>query len=162
MAEPIREIVMQTVEARFAAIKADEGQTYSQTVVSVKRDIWDIGTNPPRPSIWILEARENKVQQNADIVGSSQNFVKVVVTYVADALENTGTIKNRMLADLTRAIGSEFTITDSYGTRDTVQVVEGDNLTSDGSEGGIVWVQVEYTLSYHHALGDQTRIAEED
>jgi len=162
VAEPIRELVMQKIETLLAAIKADEGDTYSQTVVSVSRDVYSVAKNPPRPSVWIFEVDEEKNTENADRVGSAQCRLPVVVTYVADEEGDvgTGTTKNRMLADLTRALGTDWDIVDAYGGIDRVQVNESSNSTSEGTESGMVWVQSLFTFTYRHTLGDQTRIYE--
>lgn len=162
MAEPIRELVMVKVESLLAAIKVDDGATYSQTVRSVERDIYSVAQNPPRPSVWVFEGDENKNSQNSERVGAVTCRLPVIVTYVADQERdtNTATTKNRMLADITRALGTDWDIVDAYGTIDRVQVDEVSNTSSDGAESGMVWVQTLFNLMYHHAVGDQTRINE--
>lgn len=157
MAESIREKLIVAVMARFEAMRIAEGFTVD-LVLPVERDNYDMGENPPRPSVWLFEGDEDKDSRNPDIVGAVKCMLRVLVTFVADA-GNVAipTMKTRMLADLSKAMGTMIDVEDANGVTQTVEVSEGATTTSDGATNtGLVFVQTYFELWYHHGVGDQT------
>lgn len=155
MPEAIRETLIVGARARFEAMRVASG--YSQNVLGVERDNYDMGENPPRPSVWMFEGDEEKDPVNPDMVGAVKCTLPVLVTYVADAAGGVvPTIQTRMLADLTKAMGVDIDVVDAAGAGQTVEVREIGTGTEYTKDNGLVWAQTLFHLIYHHAVGDQT------
>ena len=150
----IREKIFLELVSRFEAISKP---TYSQNVLDVRRDSWDIAENPARPLVAVVDLAE-QVQIDGDIIGMYRCALQFSVIMVIDEVADPGPAQTAMLADIQLAVsGTLFDITDADGDVQTIELSEVTNVTSDGVDNGEVWVEVAYETVYHKSYSDPAR-----
>lgn len=153
MADSLRTKALARVKTNLEALL---GAGYNFKAVAVERrsvDLPDQGTE----RVWIYTGDEDKDPGIA--FGKLRCSIPVVVRYRRtdrDKSTQAETLE-KMSADITKAMGDEFTIEDTNGMEVSVEVEEHLVVTNVAApEGVLLDLIVEFELVYFHLKGDQT------
>jgi hypothetical protein len=148
----LREQLMAGLAARLLSIKAVNGYRFS--VNDVVRTQVDLPDHPPMPCIYIYEGEEEKRKDSGRLLCELQ----IGIVYIAEDLTDQNTTANEMLHDVSRAMGTDFIITDEDGISRSVEIFEqGNDVTIGPTNNQVIYVAMTFVASYYHQHGDQTR-----
>jgi hypothetical protein len=142
---------MVEVQTRLEAITTGNG--YSQDIREVVRTRADIPDYPTVPAIYLYEGAERKDDTYAS--GKLRVDLDVVIVYLLEDYTDQATTANAALADVSKAMGTDYTVTGVSGAQTIVQFVErGNEVVVDPTDEKLIICGLEFDARYTHALGD--------
>lgn len=148
----LREQIMAEVKTRLELISTGNG--YSQDVRQVVRTRADIPDYPTVPAIYVYEGAERKNDEY--VAGKLRASLDVVIVYLIEDYTDQATSANAALADISKAMGTDFTVTGADSLETIAQFVErGNEVVVDPTDEKLIICGVEFEARYTHALADQ-------
>ena len=151
----MREKVMSTIEGRL--VLATPSYTYNVPASRVKRRNIELPEQPNLPCVYIFEGDEEKDETRTP--NSLLCTLPVAVVYMAEEgdPDEQLTVAASMLEDISRAMGSDFIITDAVGKTQQVDMEELSNeVITAAVNGSMVYTATTFKVQYYHKRGDQT------
>lgn len=152
MADSMREKLMAGLLDRLREITTSNGYTF--TLQTCERRHADLPDFPVMPAVFLYEGSEDKVKNGSRLLCR----IELAVVYCAEANQNQATIGNRMLADITRAMGTDFVIQDASGYNFSIELDETSaEVIISETQNQMIYASSTFVASYYHEHGDQTR-----
>lgn len=152
MAEPLREKIMAGLLLRLKDIKTVNGYLY--TLQTCERRQADLPDFPITPAVFLYEGGEDKKNDGTRVLCE----LEVVVVFCVESLQDQGTVANRMLSDVSKAVGSDFIVSDADSLNRSVNISEvGTDVVIGETTNQLVYVSTTFTIFYYHQHGDHTR-----
>lgn len=154
--KPISQTIMETIISRLEALK-EKSDLYHHTANSVEERALDL---PDQGSevIWVFVGDEQKSPDNA--FGKLSCVLPVVIRWrhVERDKSKQARVLREMAADVTRAVGDEFSVADDIGQPVMARIDETMIVRNiEAPENTLLDILVAYDVSYMHEKGDQGR-----
>jgi len=142
---------MSTIKTRLETITTANG--YSRDVRFVERTMAPLPDTISTPAIYVYEGDETK---DTNSFGKLAGTLRVMVVYLEEDYTDPRTTANQMLADVTKAVGTDITLTGANSIQTLANLYErGNEVVIDPNNANLIVAGVDFDAIYEHELGNQ-------
>lgn len=152
-ADTIREKIMDELISRLQTINIANGDMFTPTLIERKGQ--ELPESPTYPAIYIYEGEEQKE------AGMMQMLCElpILIVFLAEGHSDQLKVGGKMLENLVRAIGTDFSVLDANGNAVGANFSEVSNDIIAGDTAlPVIYVELVIIVNYSHSIGNLTTV----